>query len=163
MVTAWETEEAEAAPGVAERLAQLKRSINRRNGSGSDKQTEKRAAPSSAWKPGQSGNPNGRPPKPLCITSQVKVMLDEPAELPEDAPDFMKGWTRAQLVAYNMIVASYKPIPPVLKELLERVEGKVITPIEATGKDGMPIEVTIGARGKIADAVSRLVTRAGEN
>lgn len=36
----------------------------------------KKKAPSTAWKPGQSGNPNGRP-KGISITEMVKSALEE--------------------------------------------------------------------------------------
>jgi len=31
------------------------------------------------WQPGQSGNPNGRPPNPLSLTNRLRQHLDEPA------------------------------------------------------------------------------------
>lgn len=105
-----------------------------------DKQT-KRKAPRSAWKPGQSGNPKGRPKKEMCITSEAKVMLDEKAELPDGAPDFMQGWTWARLLAYNMIKASNVPNPSVLAELLNRVEGRVPQPV--TGEGGGPVHIKV--------------------
>lgn len=95
--------------------------------------------PPNQWKPGQSGNPNGRPKKDVCITSIVKDILDKPANLPPGAPKFLEGCTWAELIAYNMVIETAKINPPILRELLDRIEGKVKTPIEATGKDGAPL------------------------
>lgn len=160
----WETEAAET---LQERVARLKESISR-----SAKQThtpalrsdgKKPHTPHSAWPPGTSGNPNGRPKNAQCLTSIARDMLDKPADLPDDAPESIKGCTWGELIAYRWLLSSAKPIPPMFNSLIDHIEGKVITPIEATGKDGMPIEVALHARGKIADAIDRLVARAGEN
>ena len=37
--------------------------------------------PRTAWKEGQSGNPNGRPPKGYSITETIKAMMDEKPEI----------------------------------------------------------------------------------
>lgn len=34
-----------------------------------------------SWKPGESGNPNGRPPKGYSITEMMKEMLNEQPEI----------------------------------------------------------------------------------
>lgn len=72
------------------------------------------------WKPGESGNPNGRPAKELCITSLVREILER------DAGD---GKTNAQLVAEAIVQLAKTPNArghvPTVKELLDRIEGKV--------------------------------------
>lgn len=105
--------------------------------------TEKpiRKLPHSAWKKGQSGNLKGRPKKDVSITSITKEMLDKPAQLGPNPPDFMKGFTWAQLIAYKMLSASAKPNPAVLKELLDRIEGRTPQPI--VGGDGGPVEIQV--------------------
>lgn len=37
-----------------------------------NKNTPKKKLPSTAWKPGQSGNPNGRPKKGLAISERIR-------------------------------------------------------------------------------------------
>lgn len=73
-----------------------------------------------AFKPGQAANPAGRPKKDVCITSLVKEILET---------DAGKGKTHAQLVA-EAIITLAKDIKskgniPAIRELLDRIEGKV--------------------------------------
>ncbi len=68
------------------------------------------------WQPGQSGNPLGRPKKQDTITSLVKDILDQ--------VDGKTKKTYAQLVAEAMVKGALKD-PQILKELLNRCEGKV--------------------------------------
>lgn len=72
------------------------------------------------WKPGQSGNPAGRPTKEACITSLVKQYLETKDK---------HGQTYAQLVAEAMVKGALKD-PQILRELLNRCEGKVKDEIE---------------------------------
>jgi len=44
----------------------------------SAKHTAKRPAPGTAWKPGQSGNPAGRPRSGLALAEVLRDYLDEP-------------------------------------------------------------------------------------
>ena len=70
-----------------------------------------------AWKPGQSGNPAGRPPKNISITSLVKAKLLLPAN---------NGKTYGELVADSLVeLATTGKDMVAIKELLDRVEGKV--------------------------------------
>lgn len=72
------------------------------------------------WKLGQSGNPRGRPPKDICITSLVKEFLAKEAQ---------GGKTHAQLVAEAIVKLAedyrFKGNVSAIKELLDRIEGKV--------------------------------------
>jgi len=72
------------------------------------------------WKPGESGNPKGRPPKNVSITSLVKEILEQ---------EGAQGKTNAQLIAEAMVTLAKDPnkrgFVPALKEVLERIEGKV--------------------------------------
>ncbi len=73
------------------------------------------------WQPGQSGNPLGRPKKQDTITSLVKDILDK--------TDDKTKKTYAQLVAEAMVKGALKD-PQILKELLNRCEGKVTEQID---------------------------------
>lgn len=72
------------------------------------------------WKPGQSGNLKGRPPKDICITSLVKEFLVKEAQ---------GGKTHAQLVAEAIVKLAedyhFKGNVAAIRELLDRIEGKV--------------------------------------
>lgn len=73
-----------------------------------------------AARKGEVRNPEGRPLKDLCITSQVKELLEQ---------DAGKGKTHAQLVALAIVTLAedrfFKGNVAAIKELLDRVEGKV--------------------------------------
>ena len=78
---------------------------------------------SGQWKPGQSGNPKGRPPKELCLTSLAREELAKPCPFAPNktwAEYLVERWL-GQCVAHS----GY------FRELIERLEGKVIQPIEA--------------------------------
>ncbi len=74
------------------------------------------------FKKGQSGNPQGRPPRELCITSITRDQLGEPC--PKDPS---RTWARylsdkwLELACENVHA---------FKELMERLEGRVVFPIE---------------------------------
>ena len=72
------------------------------------------------WKPGQSGNPAGRPPNTRYISEILREkLLEETAE----------GKTHAELIAEALIELAKDPkmrgFAPAIKELLDRTEGKV--------------------------------------
>lgn len=71
------------------------------------------------WKPGQSGNPTGRPKK-KPITELYEEMLNDP-ELVGVAREAIRNAIRKGSMA--MVLQ--------LKEMAERVEGKVVQPIDA--------------------------------
>jgi hypothetical protein len=62
------------------------------------------------WKPGQSGNPSGRP-KTKPITDRVRAILDDPVEVEKIAKQWLTSVREGNVVA--------------LKELLDRIEGRV--------------------------------------
>lgn len=76
------------------------------------------------WKPGQSGNPLGRPKKALTITSLLRDKLDE--------IDPKTGETYAQGIVKAMLINARKD-PQVLRELLNRCEGKVTDVVDMQG------------------------------
>lgn len=79
-------------------------------------------------------NPKGRPPKDYCITSIIKEMLDKEAdERWLDVGDKGRGLTWRQMIAKAILVGAVKGNPQMIKELLDRIEGKVTLPIEASG------------------------------
>lgn len=87
------------------------------------------------WKPGQSGNPKGRPKKDVCLTSLVKKQLDEVPEIMISGKPNDKTWR--ELIVTAWLVAAYKGNPTYFRELMDRLEGKVPMPI--TGSGGEPL------------------------
>jgi hypothetical protein len=89
------------------------------------------------WKPGQSGNPSGRPKK-KPITEMYERILNNPAHLAA-----IENATIQALKKGNMAMVLQ------LREITDRVEGKVTQPIEA--------DITVN----LADAIAEARKRAG--
>lgn len=85
------------------------------------------------WLPGKSGNPKGRTPNKECLTSLLR------AEIEKMCPQDKKGRTWKELIVLSTMTLAIKGHPGALKEVWERMEGKVTQPI--TGADGGPIEL----------------------
>jgi hypothetical protein len=89
------------------------------------------------WKPGESGNPAGRPKRKL-ITEMYEEILNDPEHIAA-----IKEATVKSLRKGNMAMVLQ------LKEMADRTEGKVTQPIEA--------DVTVN----LADAIAEARKRAG--
>ena len=82
------------------------------------------------FKKGKSGNSNGQ-----SITAIIKEMLNEPAdERWLDVADKGKGKTWRQMVAQALLIGAVRGNPGLIKELLDRLEGKVTQPVQNDGK-----------------------------
>ncbi|MDA2928732.1 DUF5681 domain-containing protein [Acidobacteria bacterium AH-259-O06] len=79
----------------------------------------KRPPKQSRWKPGLSGNPKGRPKKSECLTSILKE------EIAKIDPEDRKKRTWVELVAIATIKLAIKGNATALKEVWERMDGKV--------------------------------------
>lgn len=75
------------------------------------------------FKKGRSGNPHGRPPKEFCITDITREQLGEPC--PKDPS---KTWAKYLSDKWLELACEN---PTLFKELMERLEGKVVFPIAA--------------------------------
>lgn len=89
------------------------------------------------WQPGQSGNPSGRPKK-KPISELYEAILGDPEELAKIRAAVIKSLTKGNMA---MVLQ--------LREMTDRVEGKVTQPIEA--------DVTVN----LADAIAEARKRAG--
>ena len=77
-------------------------------------------------KPGEVRNPTGRPKKENCLTSVLKSELCKiPEQLPNSKPNTDK-LTWAQILGAQAIAHAAKGNSPYYKEILDRVEGKVV-------------------------------------
>ena len=90
------------------------------------------------FKPGQSGNPSGRPKK-KPITEMYERILNDPKNIAALEKAVNKALSRGQMA---MVLQ--------LKEMTDRVEGKVTQPIEAS--------VTVN----LAEAIAAARKRAGK-
>ena len=80
-------------------------------------------------KPFQNGNranPNGRPKKDVSLTSLLKE------EINTIPPGEKQGRTWRQLLVLAWLSGAMKN-PVLMKELLDRLEGKVVQPVDASG------------------------------
>ena len=73
------------------------------------------------FKPGQSGNPGGRPKNAESIVYHLRQVLAE-----EDKD----GVSNARRVAENLVALAVKDNVPALREIIERMDGKVSQPLD---------------------------------
>ena len=83
---------------------------------------------------GKSGNNNGRPLKDISLTSLLKEQIDQ---VP---PGEKQGRTWRQLLVLAWLTGAMKN-PVLLKELLDRMEGKMPQPISGEGGKAIPVKV----------------------
>jgi hypothetical protein len=91
------------------------------------------------WKPGESGNPSGRPKK-KPVTELYEQILADPENVAMVRASILKALSKGQMA---MVLQ--------LREMTERVEGKVVQPIDA--------DVTIGT---LAERMQKARERAGD-
>ena len=105
------------------------------------------------FKPGESGNPSGRP-KRQPLTDYLKEQLEQ--KIPQSMLDAMKEGARAvfievygptptfgQMIAFKLVAMSAKGDVIAMRELLDRVEGRVAQKTQLTGLDDEPIQAAI--------------------
>lgn len=109
------------------------------------------------FKPGASGNPTGRPKK-SPVTDHLRDQLEGP--IPQAMLDAMKEGMRAvffevygpnptfgQMIAFKLVAMSAKGDIFAIKELLDRVEGKVSQKVALSGEDGGPMRFVVTRAG----------------
>lgn len=87
------------------------------------------------WKPGQSGNPAGRPKKDLCLISLVKEEFEKEAMGKDADGNLMPlGMTKAQAFARALVNQAIKGHNVAIKELLDRIDGKIPDVVDLKAK-----------------------------
>jgi hypothetical protein len=86
------------------------------------------------WKPGESGNPGGRP-KTKLITEAYRALLDKPF------PGDPQGRTGAELIALAMLKEAIKGKVNAASELADRIEGKAAQSVTLGGDPDNPVTV----------------------
>lgn len=81
------------------------------------------------WKPGQSGNPNGRPPKPRCIVDALRSIGSEP---------FGEYESRIEALCRLVYELALKGTPWAVQFIADRTEGKPIQMTVETVKNKTP-------------------------
>jgi len=109
--------------------------------------------PDGKFLPGNNANPKGRPVKDCSITSLLKEELDK---IPSGEK---QGRTWRQLLVLAWLTGAMKN-PVLFKELLERVEGKVLQPIG--GEDGGPIKYEITTKDTETKQLTDRIIKGGQ-
>ncbi len=78
---------------------------------------------SKTFKKGQSGNPKGKPPGALSMTTKIREFLMS------EAPD---GETYADKLKKAGVLRAITKSDVLFKEIMDRVDGKVVTPTDIT-------------------------------
>ena len=88
------------------------------------------------WKPGESGNPKGRPR--ACITERLRHIIDEAVEIADPSvPDGPKIQTTvAEAIARVAVQAVLDGDVAFFREIMNRVEGKVPDKVDAVVATG---------------------------
>jgi Family of unknown function (DUF5681) len=110
------------------------------------------------FKPGESGNPSGRP-KRLPVTDYLREQLE--GTIPKAMLEAMKEGARqvffeiygpeptfGQMIAFKLVQMSAKGDLFAIREVLERVEGKVAQKTTLTGEDDGPVQFVVTRAGK---------------
>jgi hypothetical protein len=71
------------------------------------------------WQKGQSGNPAGRPKNEPLLSPEIR------RQLRDVCPHDLQGRTWLVVLAERLLVLACKGNPAAIKELLERIDGKV--------------------------------------
>jgi hypothetical protein len=101
------------------------------------------------WVKGRSGNPNGAPPRDQQLSRAISTLLRK--------KDPETGQTNKALIAQALVSRAIRGDIEAIRTVLERVDGKVPTPVEHSGRDGAPIGLTFDYGHAVADLASALV------
>jgi hypothetical protein len=140
--------------------------------------TGKRAIPKTAWKPGQSGNPKGRPKDGESWASVIKAVgemypgdildfIGRTNELGKQVAKLPKNVQMKYLVTTRIFSAlMFDPTSGLWKELMERADGKLPTPVAFTGD--MKVENKVDderfdrALSSLSDAIRESLSGTGD-
>ena len=86
------------------------------------------------WQKGHSGNPNGKPKNDVSLTTLLKAQLIRPC------PGDKQGRTWREVLVLAWLTGAMKN-PMLLKELVERVDGRVMQPVG--GENGGPLTIKV--------------------
>lgn len=105
---------------------------------------------STTWKPGQTGNPNGRPPRGETLTDILRVKLRELK---------VKGKGNKPIEAKEALMITLLNIAMAgdlraIQYIMDRVDGKPVQMSEISGPEGGPVEIE-QVRNGLLELVSR--------
>jgi hypothetical protein len=99
------------------------------------------------FKPGESGNPKGRPEGSTSLKAIADKILDKEITV-EEAEGIFTKMTRREAMLLRIIEDAVNDEDPNVRlkaagMVMDRTEGKAPNTTEHTGKDGSPIEVKV--------------------
>ena len=140
------------------------------NGTGEQRANSAAIRNLTPYKPGQSGNPNGRPKGAkdgivACLRRELKKRApDKALKRLEEMGLNLRGKTNAHVIAAILTTASTEGREKALRMVLEYTEPKPRQALELTGADGGPVQVTVeDARARLTTLVDRLRSGAGQH
>jgi hypothetical protein len=98
------------------------------------------------WKPGQSGNPGGRP-KRKPLTDKLLEVLEDPKELEALVRVWLKSAQKGSVMH--------------LREILDRVEGRVALPVDVSGH--VTHEMTDEEKARAREVLARMTEYAAQD
>lgn len=91
-----------------------------------------------SWKPGQSGNPKGKPKGTKSISTFLRKLLDKEISAPRGSELASGKITVAERLALSLISQANLGNIRAAVEILDRTEGKVKDVVEQTNKNDLP-------------------------
>lgn len=103
------------------------------------------------WKKGTSGNPRGRPKKQDCLTDLLRQ------EIQKICPADREKRTWKQLIVRATLQLAMKGHPTALKEVWERVDGKVLQTekLQLGGAGGKQVTIEVMYAGQPKESGTR--------
>ena len=89
----------------------------------------KKVVPKTAFKPGVSGNPNGRPPKVKCIPDILNKIAEEAGGA---AADGVTKYSKLEVIMRKVFEFALAGRPWAVQFIAERTEGKAVEHVETT-------------------------------
>lgn len=111
--------------------------------------SNKNPSPTTRFKKGVSGNPNGKPPGTLSMTNKIKEFLLEMGKDGETHGDKLKRAIVLRAITKSDVLA---------KEILDRVDGKVPQQTDVTS-GGKPI--SFDTKSLTNEQLERLISESG--
>jgi hypothetical protein len=111
------------------------------------------------WRPGQSGNPGGRPRK-LPISDALREILETID--PKDRQKRTFGALLAQKLLDEVLKKKGKLPISIVQEIADRVEGKPTQRTELTGAEGQPLFLPPATREELEQRLAALMAGKGQ-
>ena len=110
------------------------------------------------FKPGQSGNPAGRPDGSKNLSTILRDMLEEEIDVKVDDTGRKERRKFSELIIRKLIKRASDGDPRAIKEIFDRIEGRAKQSVDVT-TDGKPLNDEVDYT-KLSDNVLRAIAAA---